>query len=99
MVVYGRTRYVTVEVYGVCGSWRCARAESDRCRQVLNNHYKFYLSFENSNCDQYITEKFFDYGLRSVSYVISNALIQTVTVMPYNNEMRTHAPHTVPHNG
>ena len=60
-------RYVTVDVYGVCGSKRCPRAETDRCRKILNDDYKFYLSFENSNCDHYITEKFFDNGLRSVS--------------------------------
>jgi len=42
----------------------CLRSDSDRCRTILNDDYKFYLSFENSNCDYYITEKFYENGLR-----------------------------------
>ena len=66
-IIFMCKRYVTVDVFGVCGSKRCPRAESDRCRKLLNSDYKFYLSFENSNCDNYITEKFFDNGLRSAT--------------------------------
>ena len=69
-------RYVSVDVYGVCGSKRCPRAESDRCRLILNNDYKFYLSFENSICDQYITDKFFDNGLRSVLTVLKILILK-----------------------
>jgi len=66
--LYLRGRYVQVDVYGGCGTLRCLRSEFDRCRQLLNNDYKFYLSFENSNCDYYITEKFYENGLRSVGH-------------------------------
>ena len=31
---------------------------------MLDTHYKFYLAFENSNCQDYISEKFFVNGLR-----------------------------------
>ena len=34
-----------------------------RCFRMLDTDYKFYLAFENSNCKDYITEKFFVNGL------------------------------------
>ena len=58
---------------------RCLRSEFDRCRTLLNREYKFYLSFENSNCDYYITEKFYENGLRS-AHILSCAFINTVKV-------------------
>jgi hypothetical protein len=33
------------------------------CLDILDTKYKFYLAFENSNCQDYITEKFFVNGL------------------------------------
>jgi glycoprotein 3-alpha-L-fucosyltransferase len=52
-------KYITVEIYGACGSLTCLRMEEKKCFQMLSNDYKFYFSFENSNCRDYITEKFF----------------------------------------
>ncbi|KAK2148268.1 hypothetical protein LSH36_506g01009 [Paralvinella palmiformis] len=56
-------RYVDVDVYGSCGPFRCSKRNSDVCFRILNKDYKFYLAFENSNCRDYITEKFFINGL------------------------------------
>jgi len=56
------SRHVPVDVFGVCGKPTCPRSDQ-RCWQRLKRQYKFYLSFENSNCDYYITEKFFDNAL------------------------------------
>lgn len=57
-------KYVRVDVYGQCGEYKCKRKEMDNCLSRLSKHYKFYLAFENSNCHDYITEKFFRNALR-----------------------------------
>ncbi|XP_055900904.1 glycoprotein 3-alpha-L-fucosyltransferase A-like isoform X2 [Biomphalaria glabrata] len=57
-------KYIQVDIYGGCGPLQCPRHESNKCFDMLNNDYKFYLSFENSNCRDYITEKFFINGLK-----------------------------------
>jgi hypothetical protein len=56
-------KYINVDIYGACGSKRCARSSADKCFSLLDKEYKFYLAFENSNCKNYITEKFFVNGL------------------------------------
>jgi len=51
-------KFARVDVFGECGDKTCRRNDTD-CFQMLSRDYKFYLSFENSNCREYITEKFF----------------------------------------
>ena len=46
--------YIQLDFYGSCGDMECG--SSEQCREQLSK-YKFYLSFENSNCRDYITEK------------------------------------------
>lgn len=44
-----------VDIYGSCGKGRVAKWEEKH----LLSSYQFYLAFENSNCRDYISEKFF----------------------------------------
>lgn len=48
-------KHITVDVYGRCGTVKCGGHFQTNCPEL--DSYLFYLAFENSNCDEYITEK------------------------------------------
>lgn len=45
-----------VDIYGKCGNLKCPVGDWDACLQKLRK-YRFYLAFENSLCEDYVTEK------------------------------------------
>ena len=53
-------KLVDVDVYGKCGKLKCSRTNETECYLNLEKNYKFYLSFENSICEDYVTEKYFN---------------------------------------
>lgn len=62
-----RERYVAalgkhfdVDIFGSCGDKSCRKDREEDCWRMVDRDYKFYLSFENSICADYITEKFFN---------------------------------------
>ncbi|ESO84323.1 hypothetical protein LOTGIDRAFT_95410, partial [Lottia gigantea] len=46
-------KYIRIDKFGSCGKGWISQEDFDQRR------YKFYISFENSICEEYITEKFF----------------------------------------
>ena len=55
---------LSIDVYGECGSFELPKPEKQsnylESYEKIAKNYKFYLSFENSLCYEYITEKFFN---------------------------------------
>ncbi|XP_064488960.1 3-galactosyl-N-acetylglucosaminide 4-alpha-L-fucosyltransferase FUT3-like [Ornithodoros turicata] len=54
--VHELEKYIQVDIYGGCGNKAVCPGHFTRDCDVMKE-YKFYLSFENSNCREYITEK------------------------------------------
>ena len=64
------SKYISVDIFGGCGGIPCNQTYDDatrvtsgscmdNCTATIRSDYKFYLSFENAFCDDYVTEKFF----------------------------------------
>ena len=67
-------KYIDVDVYGKCGTFHCDSRE--KCYKALCK-YRFYLSFENSYCKDYITEKFYDNSLKNEIVPVIIAQVNT----------------------
>ncbi|CAG2063831.1 unnamed protein product, partial [Timema podura] len=68
-------RHLEVDVYGHCGNLPCEGHYESNC--LRPNEYKFYLSFENSNCREYLTEKvWFNAYLKNSVPVIMGASLE-----------------------
>lgn len=57
-------KYMDIHIYGDCSrgpnKHSCPRTRESDCYAMMEKNYKFYLSFENSICDDYVTEKYFN---------------------------------------
>ena len=75
-------KYTDVTVYGLCGAsfdkmgGICSRVESECMAELVK--YRFYLAFENSFCEDYVTEKYYKFG-------IMYGLVPIVMGARYNN--------------
>ena len=60
---------IQVDIYGRCGRDKNFLRFED-IKEIISKKYKFYLSFENSFCEDYVTEKFFRYYNLDVILVV-----------------------------
>lgn len=51
--VYG----LTIDIFGPCGYGNLTCAQNEECHAYIESDYYFYLAFENSFCEDYVTEK------------------------------------------
>ncbi|CAH1799605.1 unnamed protein product [Owenia fusiformis] len=56
-------RYINVDIYGRCGPYGCP--ETGSCVEYLASKYSFYIAFENTDCEDYITEKVWENALNT----------------------------------
>lgn len=92
--IYGKCATKICKNYTTCTAKHCVKSDiymaaanvtnvRDDCMDVLDSDYKFYLSFENSMCDDYVTEKSLDLILRhAVVPVIRNGANKTLFYPP-----------------
>ncbi|KAH8870430.1 Glycoprotein 3-alpha-L-fucosyltransferase A [Schistosoma japonicum] len=84
LYAYELSKYITVDVYGKCNQRKC---QYSKCHKMLRKHYKFYLSFENCLCQDYITEKFFENALMNnvIPVVMGASIEEYQSVAPPNS--------------
>jgi len=89
--------YIQVDIYGKCGDLHCMRNNNNNCTDLLKNQYKFYLAFENSNCKDYITEKFFETALKHqiLPIVMGASIEEYKAVAPHHSFIHVDSFHNV----
>lgn len=68
------SKYIRITNYGKCSGINC----DDICAEKAFEEHYFYLAFENSVCDHYITEKFWNLKKLIVPIVLSRKSIENV---------------------
>ena len=85
-------RYIDVVVLGECGTpWNCGkRFVHDDCFRILNRTYRYFLTFKNSFCRQYFTEKIFEnFNYDIIQIVRGGGLNDTKSIFPTGTYIST----------
>ena len=53
-------QHIPIDVYGKCGNLTTDTNSANGFRDEIAKKYMFYIAFENSDCDDYISEKFWN---------------------------------------
>ena len=63
---------IQVDIFGKCGNM--PYHDGTKLKQLISGQYKFFLSFENSFCKDYFTEKFINYYNLDVILIVRGGL-------------------------
>uniref|UniRef100_A0AC35U6N1 Fucosyltransferase n=1 Tax=Rhabditophanes sp. KR3021 TaxID=114890 RepID=A0AC35U6N1_9BILA len=68
-------KYIQVDIFGACGNKECLR--ENNCNDVDEEYY-FYLAFENSICQDYVTEKLWYRGFHKpiIPIVMKRSIVE-----------------------
>ena len=64
-------KWIPIDQFGSCSKKHCNKYEE--CFDSIGTKYKFYLAFENSLCEDYITEKFWNMLGMTIAYNIHSS--------------------------
>lgn len=73
-----------IDIYGKCGNHTCEKEKRDECYDMMEQNYKFYLSFENSICNDYVTEKLFSILQKNVVPIVYGGVNYDVIAPPHS---------------
>ena len=82
MLVKELQKYINIDIYGSCGNLVCK--EKAQCFDMLEKDYKFYLSFENSVCNDYHTEKLYTVLNKTVVPIVYGGENYSVDAPPHS---------------
>ena len=83
-------RHIQVDIYGLCGNGRCESCPANNfqnplcCADNIERDYMFYLAFENSLCDQYVTEKLWSWLKKDILPVVLGQANYTAITPPHS---------------
>ncbi|XP_060075579.1 glycoprotein 3-alpha-L-fucosyltransferase A-like [Ylistrum balloti] len=79
-------KYIDIDFFGRCGNLTCQRTPTAECN---SNKYRFRIAFENANCRDYITEKFWK-SLKQGSVPIVNWTPEQAGNIPKSTYINIH---------
>ena len=82
--------YIPIDIYGKCGPYNCTDSGLNQGFASLAPLYKFYLAFENSNCFEYVTEKYWKTFGHNVVPIVRGAANYT-KIAPKNSYIDANA--------